>query len=177
MSQVNHAAMSDRELIQPNNTMQIRKLSHQEIDIAIEYLQAMLDDMTSFGGHGFQASEAGATWLCDSIQPQIDSPDRLFLGAEFDASSRQLVGILEASIINLPPIFLPKSSLHIHAIYVVPAYRRSGVGRSLMESAFQWGRDKGCTEVELNVLQNSPAQSLYKGLGFAAFQIEMRREL
>ncbi|MGH2414178.1 MAG: GNAT family N-acetyltransferase [Microcystaceae cyanobacterium] len=54
-------------------------------------------------------------------------------------------------------------------IYVVPAYRRSGVGRSLMEAAFQWGRDKGCTDVELHVLQNSPAKSLYEGLGLEAF--------
>jgi ribosomal protein S18 acetylase RimI-like enzyme len=157
--------------------MQIRKLSHQEIEMIVEYLQAMLDEMASFGGHGFQNSDAGSTWLRDCIQSQITAPDHLFLGGELDTVPSQLIGILEASIAHLPPVFLPKSSLHIHAIYVVPAYRRCGVARSLFEAAFQWGRDKGCTEVDLHVLQNSPAKLLYEGLGFKAFQIEMRRRL
>jgi hypothetical protein len=47
--------------------MQIRKLSHQEIEIIVEYLQAMLSDMASFGGHVFQGSDSGSTWLRDSI--------------------------------------------------------------------------------------------------------------
>lgn len=119
----------------------------------------MLSDMTSFGGHVFQGSDSGSTWLRDSIQSQIDSPDCLFLGVEMNVAPSQLIGILEASIVHSPPLFLPRSSLHIHAIYVVPTYRRSGVARSLMEAAFQWGRDKGCTEADLHVLQNSPAKS------------------
>jgi GNAT superfamily N-acetyltransferase len=157
--------------------MQIRKLSHQEIEMIVEYLQAMLDEMASFGGHVFQDSDSGSNWLLDCIQSQIDSSDHLFLGVELDAVSSQLIGILEASVANSPPVFLPKLSLHIHAIYVVPTYRRSGVARSLMEAAFQWGQDMGCTEVDLHVLQDSPAKSLYEGLGFEAFQIEMRRKL
>ncbi|MBE9182759.1 GNAT family N-acetyltransferase [Oculatella sp. LEGE 06141] len=157
--------------------MQIRKLSYHETETIVEYLQAMLDEMASFGGHVFQNSDAGSTWLRDCIQSQINSPDHLFLGVELDAAPSQLIGILEASIAHLPPVFLPKASLHIHAIYVVPTHRRSGVARSLMEEAFQWGQDKGCTEVDLHVLQNSPAKSLYEGLGFGAFQIEMRRKL
>lgn len=157
--------------------MQIRKLSHHEIETIVEFLQAMLYEMASFGGHGFQNSDAGSIWLRDRIQSQINSPDHLFLGVELDAASSQLIGILEASVARLPPVFLEKSSLHIHAIYVIPTYRRSGIAQLLMEAAFQWGRDKRCTEVDLHVLQNSPAKSLYEGLEFAAFQIEMRRKL
>lgn len=157
--------------------MQIRKLAHQEIDTAIEFLQAMLNAMAFFGGHVLQDQHSVSNCFRDSIQSQIESPDHLFLIAELAISSYQLIGILEASIIQLHPVFLPKSSLHIHAIYVDPEHRRSGVGRSLMEAAFQWGRDKGCTEADLNVLQNSPAKLLYEGLGFEAFQIEMRRKL
>ena len=158
--------------------MQIRKLSHQEIEIFVEYLQAMLDDMAAFGSHYiFQDSDSGSKWLRDRVQQQIDSPDRLFLGMQLDAASSQLIGILEASIDNLPSVYLPKCSLHISAIYVVPTYRRSGVARSLIEAAFKWGQDKGCTEADLNVLRNSPAKWLYEGLGFEDFQIEMRRKL
>lgn len=151
--------------------MQIRKLSHQEIDTVIEFLQAMLDAMASFGGHCLQDPHSVSNWFRDSLQSQIESPDRLFLVAELGISSNQLIGVLEASITELHSVFLPKSSLHIHSIYVVPEHRRSGVVRSLMKAAFQWGRDKNCTEVDLHVLQNSPAKSLYESLGFEALQI------
>jgi ribosomal protein S18 acetylase RimI-like enzyme len=157
--------------------MQIRKLVHQEIDTVIEFLQAMLDAMAFFGGHALQDPYSVSNWFRDSIQSQIESPNHLFLVAELNSSPSQLIGVLEASIIELHSVFLPKSSLHIHAIHVVPEYHRSGVARSLMEAAFQWGRDKGCTEANLNVLQNSPAKLLYEGLGFEDFQIEMRRKL
>jgi hypothetical protein len=84
--------------------MQIRKLSHQEIEMIVEYLQAMLDEMASFGGHVFQESNSGSNWLLDCIQSQIDSSDHLFLGVELDAASSQLIGILEASVANSPPV-------------------------------------------------------------------------
>jgi ribosomal protein S18 acetylase RimI-like enzyme len=157
--------------------MQIRRLAHQEIDTVIEFLQAMLDTMASFGGHVLQDSHSVSTWFRDSIQSQIESPNHLFLVVELNASPSQLIGVLEASIIELHSVFRPKSSLHIHAIYVVPEHRRSGIARSLMEAAFKWGQDKGCTEADLNVLRNSPAKLLYEGLGFEDFQIEMRRKL
>jgi GNAT superfamily N-acetyltransferase len=161
-----------------NLDMRIRKLSHQEIDRVIEFLEAMLDEMTSFGGHILQNStDSSSNWFRDRVQLQIDAPDHLFLGAELNASSSQLIGILEASIANLPPVFQSKSSLHIHAIYVVPKHRGAGVAKLLMEAAFQWGRSKDCIEADLHVLQNSPAKSLYECLGFEAFQLEMRRKL
>lgn len=166
-----------RTLVIHRVNMRIRKLSHLEIDTAVEFLQAMLDEMASFGGDCLQDPHSVSNWFRKCILLQIEAPDRLFLVVELNVSSSQLIGILEASIADLPPVFLPKSSLHIHAIYVVPEYRRSGVGQSLMEAAFEWGREKGCTEADLNVLRNSPAKSLYEGLGFQAFQIQMRRPL
>lgn len=102
--------------------MQIRTLFHQEIDAVIEFLQAMLDEMASFGGHVLQNSDSGSKWFRDRIQVQIESPDHLFLGVELNAPSNQMIGILEASIANLPPVFLPKSSIHIHAIDGEPEF-------------------------------------------------------
>jgi ribosomal protein S18 acetylase RimI-like enzyme len=139
----------------------------------------MLNEMASFDGHPLQDPDSVSNSIRDPIQVQIESPDHLFLVAELNfSSSSQLIGILEASITEQYPVFLPKSSLHIHAIYVVPEHRRSGVARSLMEAAFEWGRDQGCMEADLNVLRrNLPAKLLYEGLGFEDFQIEMRRKL
>jgi len=54
--------------------MQIRRLSHQEIDLAIEFLQAMLAEMASFGGHVLQNPEVGANWFRDRLQASIETP-------------------------------------------------------------------------------------------------------
>lgn len=158
--------------------MQIRELCHQEIDTFIEFLQAMLREMESFGSSPLQDYDSVSNLLREPIQVNAESPDYLLLVAELGASPTQLIGMLEAKITKPHQIFLPQLSLHISAVYVVPEYRRSRVGRSLIEAAFQWGREKGCIEAELNVLQhNSRAKSLYEGLGFEMIQIEMRRKL
>jgi GNAT superfamily N-acetyltransferase len=74
-------------------------------------------------------------------------------------------------------VFEPARILHIHALYVDPDHRRRGIGRALLQTAFEWGRTAGCTATELNVLVSNPARTLYEGLGFRAFQTEMVRDL
>ena len=157
--------------------MQIRKVSSQDTDTAVGFLQAMVNEMATYGGHPTLGSKQVSSWFRDHVHSHIESQDHIFLAAALRAPSRQLVGILEASIAGLHPVFAPHTSLHIHAVYVAPEHRRSGVARQLVEEAFEWGRRKGCVEADLNVLQQSPARTLYEGLGFKVFQIELRRRL
>ena len=78
---------------------------------------------------------------------------------------------------ELDPLFKPTRVLHVHALYVSPAYRRQGIGRALLEAVLEWGRSEGCVQAELNVLVDNPARGLYDQLGFDAFEIEMARKL
>lgn len=53
-------------------------------------------------------------------------------------------------------------------IVTVPAARRTGAGRRLVESLLAWGAKAGCTEAYLQVVAtNAPAIALYRALGFA----------
>lgn len=55
---------------------------------------------------------------------------------------------------------------------VVPAHRKRGLGRALMERSFELLRDRGCTTYLLEVLEeNEKALELYRACGF----IETRR--
>jgi len=55
---------------------------------------------------------------------------------------------------------------------VVPAYRRRGLARRVMEESFDLLRGRGCTKYVLEVLEaNAPAVALYRELGF----VETRR--
>ena len=157
--------------------MRIRKLSRQHIDIAARFLQEMVNEMASFGGLATQDPDRVLNWFLAHIQAHLDRPNHLFLMVEGDSATGEPIGILEASVSGPHPVFLPRASLHIHAIFVLPDRRRSGVAHRLMVAAFDWGRKSGCVEADLNVLQRSPAKSLYEQLGFEVFQHEMRRGL
>lgn len=57
-------------------------------------------------------------------------------------------------------------SLYLKELYVMSAYRRSGVGRLLMSELFGIAGRMGCSRVEWTTdLVNSAAQRFYAGLG------------
>ena len=67
---------------------------------------------------------------------------------------------------------------NIFLIYVDPAYRRQGIGRALMGHAEAWAKDRGYTQIGLQVFTtNQPAIELYQQLGYQSRSISMMREL
>jgi ribosomal protein S18 acetylase RimI-like enzyme len=55
-------------------------------------------------------------------------------------------------------------------IFVEPQARGSGVGRTLMEAAFDRARKRGCARIELDVNEANPAaMALYESLGFESW--------
>lgn len=56
---------------------------------------------------------------------------------------------------------------HIFLLYVLPEYRRQGIGSALMRYAEDWARARGDRQIGLQVFQfNQPALSLYQQLGY-----------
>jgi ribosomal protein S18 acetylase RimI-like enzyme len=95
----------------------------------------------------------------------VTTPDRsskiacLWLGIAID----QVTGIRH------PNIFL---------IYVAPNHRRQGIGRALMGHAEAWAKERGYTQISLQVFTtNQPAIDLYQQLGYQPRSISMMREL
>jgi GNAT superfamily N-acetyltransferase len=52
----------------------------------------------------------------------------------------------------------------VNCVYVRPAYRRSGIGRRLMELAIAWAVGRGCVRVRLRT--SDEGRRLYESLGF-----------
>ncbi len=56
---------------------------------------------------------------------------------------------------------------HIVSVAVLEEHRRSGLGRALVEEAMSGLKQRGCSEVYLEVrASNEPAIQLYKNLSF-----------
>lgn len=59
------------------------------------------------------------------------------------------------------------NSLEIERIYILPAYKRKGLGKKLIHFASQYGKDTGVETIWLGVWEkNEPALHFYKNLGF-----------
>ena len=58
--------------------------------------------------------------------------------------------------------------LRIELLWVTPELRRSGVGRKLMDRAFDLARDRGCHACWLET-SNRESQAFYRRLGFDEF--------
>lgn len=66
---------------------------------------------------------------------------------------------------------------HVESIYVDPALRGHGFGSALVQAFTADAKARGATEVTINVVRGNPALSLYRTLGFSAWQVTMRKKL
>ncbi|WP_292865282.1 N-acetyltransferase [Nostoc sp. LPT] len=63
---------------------------------------------------------------------------------------------------------------HIFILYVVPEYRRRGIGTALMRYVENWAIQRGDRQIGLQVFQsNKPALNLYNQLGYQTQSIWM----
>lgn len=67
-------------------------------------------------------------------------------------------------------------SAWIEDMVVSQEYRRSGVGRQLLEQALDWAKSQGATRAQLLVdTSNDPALAYYRRLGWEETQLQARR--
>jgi ribosomal protein S18 acetylase RimI-like enzyme len=143
----------------------------------VAFLRQMLSDMASLGGRPLASGDEPWIEMEAAFRDQQQDAECIHLLATTGAPDSDPVGWAFARSQEPDPLFEPARVLHIHALYVVPAYRRQGIGRALLHELLAWGRSVGCTEAELNVLVDNPARALYRTLGFCEFEIEMTRTL
>jgi len=67
-------------------------------------------------------------------------------------------------------------SAWVEDMVVSPALRAQGLGRTLLDAALQWAKDKGATRAQLLVdTENTPAVGYYRHLGWESTQLQARR--
>ncbi|TCJ17384.1 GNAT family N-acetyltransferase [Rubrobacter taiwanensis] len=97
--------------------------------------------------------------------------DDLALSRELWRSLRRHLGLLyawrAALLLSYPRHEIRPSEAYVERLVVAPAYRRSGMARTLLRAAQDWGRENGKDTLGLQVSGNNfPALRLYESLGF-----------
>jgi len=83
--------------------------------------------------------------------------------------ARSLLAVVGGKAIGYILYWLLPNEADIHNLAVHPAYRRQGIGRSLLQGVIEEARQSGSTRVTLEVRKsNEAAQRLYHSLGFVA---------
>ncbi|NTU65178.1 MAG: GNAT family N-acetyltransferase [Chloroflexi bacterium] len=167
---------------------QLRLATQHDFAIIIRFVHAMLSEMYALSSKAI--SDQGEAWLdfesrilqtlsCneDGVSRYPCAADHLIEIAEMIGNEVLPIGLIEAGILHPVPIFRPVQTLCINSLYVLPQYRRRGVGTALLRAALDWGQHHGCLRAQLSVLPHNPARQLYQALGFNVYGLEMRKEM
>lgn len=87
-------------------------------------------------------------------------------------------GFCSVEIQRAPDLIHEPARAEIAELFVAPAARRDGCGRSLVEAALAWVRDRGIVRVEVRVASaNADGQSFWRALGWGDFVDVLERRL
>lgn len=94
-------------------------------------------------------------------------PARLAIMARAPAPRAALALHVDGSLAACAFVALDRGIAVLHALEVIPALRRQGLGRRMMQGAASWARAQGAMHLALLVVEgNLPARALYDGLGY-----------
>ncbi len=93
-----------------------------------------------------------------------NDPDCVMFGAFNEENT--MIGLVRATVWREPKMVQPTDYVCLDNIYVLPEYRRLGIGRKLFQAVEQWSREKGAARLELHVWDfNQNALAMYRAMG------------
>jgi len=86
----------------------------------------------------------------------------------------ELLGFVLGQIVTPEPPFLPEPYGYVAALYVIPDWRRKGIGGALMRSLTQWLAGRAIRRMELHTyVQNEEAFDFWRSVGFVVLGLRL----
>ncbi len=103
-----------------------------------------------------------------------DSDSQVFIAWE----DGEAAGYIMTGLEERPPIFEISTKCSVNEIFVKKEFRRQGVATMLMDAVEEFGRERGCKFIQLEVdIQNESAQEFYERYGFEVQRKKMVKQL
>jgi GNAT superfamily N-acetyltransferase len=138
----------------PTIMVKIRPAQAQDVDAIFELIMGLaayekLTENVTGNSYLLRSHLFGARPYAESIVAELDS---------------KLVGF--GLFFHNYSTFLTQPGLHLEDVFVLPEYRRQGIGKALMIAVAKIAFDRGCGRLEWSVLDwNQPAIEFYQSLG------------
>ena len=140
-------------------------------------LADLLDEIVAFHHNEdpIQFRDPEAAEHARYLEERFQDPDAGVLVAE---DQGVLAGIAVIVIREAPPFLNPNRFVLLENLAVAAKFRRTGVGRKLVDGAVLWTRARDMQELDLNVYEfNHSAIRFYEAIGFRTVSRRMKRTL
>jgi diamine N-acetyltransferase len=140
-------------------------------------LAHLLDEVVAFhhSEDPTQFREPAAAEHSRYLEERFQDPDAAVFVAEDQAV---LAGIAITVIREAPPFLNPSRFVLLENLAVATKFRRTGVGRKLVDAAVLWTRARDVQELDLNVYEfNHSAIRFYEAIGFRTVSRRMKQTL
>jgi GNAT superfamily N-acetyltransferase len=155
-------------------TLSVRPATLDDLDAIVELRLSLLRE---YHDHPFYARlrPNPRERAYELYHSQVMSPFETIFVAE---RAGQVIGVLRCVDTPTSPVLLPERYCYVSSVYVLPAERKRGVLRALLEAAEAWCEDRGLSEMRLHNSSFAPhARQAWQALGFEVVEEVRRRVL
>jgi GNAT superfamily N-acetyltransferase len=120
------------------------------------------------------------------LRPDAEQRARLVFGSQLESSHEviflaeqrdETVGLIRCVESSASPLLIPERYCYVSSAYVLPAHRRHGVLRALLDRVVDWCHERGLMEMRLhNVGTRENSAAAWDSMGFEVVeQVRVRR--
>ncbi len=157
-------------------TSVIRLVKPEDVDAVAQLWEALVAYHRELDASLPPAAPQGARRYARRLIDRLDDPMSRVLVAEVDD---KVVGYVLGVVVDLAPeMFSQEPSGFLADIFVDAEYRRTGVGRALVEALTVWFHEKGLSYYEWHVAaRNEESLAFWRNLGGREVMLRMRAEV